>query len=78
MAAEALASMSSSAEVLEQGRLFPPFSRIMDVSVRVMAAVCDHMVTSGLGLRPAGVRDASQWEGYCRAHMWGRPQASRM
>lgn len=47
VAAEALAAMVGGEE-LSQGRLFPRFSAVREVSARLMAACADYMVGAGL------------------------------
>lgn len=82
VAAEALASMSSVAQ-LEQGHLFPAFAGIKAVSARLIAAVADFVVRAGLGSLPADFDEAvrrsslpssasnlARWEAYAVAHMY--------
>uniref|UniRef100_A0A7S0N8P9 Malic enzyme n=1 Tax=Chlamydomonas leiostraca TaxID=1034604 RepID=A0A7S0N8P9_9CHLO len=78
VAAETLAGMANSYKVLEEGALFPAFSQIRDVSARVMAALCEHMCASGLGIRPRGCDSPDSWLHHVRARMWGVPGAGRM
>lgn len=59
VAAEALASMSSVAQ-LEQGHLFPAFAGIKAVSARLIAAVADFVVS--LPARPASPSHVGCWE----------------
>ncbi|PSC71198.1 NADP malic enzyme [Micractinium conductrix] len=80
VAAEALAGMTSVAD-LQAGHLFPPFAQIRTVSARLMAAVADFMVRSGLGVTPPDFEAAvsrlpsaacnlTRWEAYATAHMY--------
>uniref|UniRef100_A0A383VNK3 Malic enzyme n=1 Tax=Tetradesmus obliquus TaxID=3088 RepID=A0A383VNK3_TETOB len=73
VAAETLAGMTSLQE-LRRGFLFPSFSRIREVSVKLMAAVAAHMVASGLASPRAstgtGRRAVRRPCGMCPAGSW--------
>jgi malate dehydrogenase (oxaloacetate-decarboxylating)(NADP+) len=56
---------------VRRGFLFPSFSRIREVSVKLMAAVAAHMVASGLGSQPEAFN--GDWEACCEAAMWDVP-----
>ncbi len=69
-------------QALEQGELFPPFDRILDVSARVAARVAKHLVETGRGVRPAQCpphaqpeRELETWVRHVRANMWRPPPA---
>jgi hypothetical protein len=62
LAAEALAGMTTKEEI-RSGRLFPPFSQILDVS----AAVMGHLIAS---LHPWMGQSDTQWRQRVRAQMW--------
>ena len=70
VAAEALAHMTSMEE-LHHGYLFPSFRTIRDVSAKLMAAVGEYMVESGIGTLPEGF--SGDWEETARAAMWEIP-----
>lgn len=55
-AAESLSQMTTDAELAE-GRLFPDFNSIREVSAKLTAEVCGMMEKSGAGVRPTGVKD---------------------
>ena len=89
VAAETLAGLSSRGE-LEAGLLFPRFSSIRAVSVRLMGAAADFMVRSGLGCLPAdfdevvksaglasSASNLARWEAYAAAH-WFDPAAAKL
>lgn len=63
-------------QVLEEGALFPPFTQIRDVSARVMAALCEQMCASGLGVRPRGCDTPDAWLRHVRARFWVAPGAA--
>lgn len=67
VAAEALSCMTSLDE-LAHGYLFPPFGQIRSVSYKLMAAVAEYMVATGLGSTPEGF--SGDWEATCREAMW--------
>ena len=67
VAAEALASMSSDAD-LRVGLLFPRFSGILGVSASLIARVAEFIVASGLGENPKDF--SGDWETYARSKMW--------
>eukprot|EP00879_Flechtneria_rotunda_P001497 GHRR01001653.1.p1 GENE.GHRR01001653.1~~GHRR01001653.1.p1 ORF type:complete len:385 (+),score=134.68 GHRR01001653.1:1139-2293(+) len=66
LSAEVLSQMTDMQE-LEQGRLFPPFQNIRAISKVLTARVAEHMVETGLGTPPEGVKD---WENFVAANMW--------
>jgi malate dehydrogenase (oxaloacetate-decarboxylating)(NADP+) len=61
----------TSLQEVRRGFLFPSFSHIREVSVKLMAAVAAHMVASGLGSQPDGFN--GDWEACCEAAMWDVP-----
>jgi hypothetical protein len=67
VAAEALSCMTSLDE-LSHGYLFPPFSHIRSVSAKLMSAVCQYFVDTGLGSTPEDFE--GDWEATCTAAMW--------
>lgn len=70
VAAEALANMTS-LEQVQHGYLFPAFSHIRQVSVKLMAAVAAYIVAAGLGEQPAEFN--GDWEACCESMMWDVP-----
>lgn len=68
--AEALAGMTTLEEV-HHGYLFPAFSHIREVSVKLMAAVGSYMVDRGIGTQPEGFN--GDWEACAEAAMWDVP-----
>lgn len=71
-AAEALAAMTP-AEDLAQGRLFPAFSTIRSVSVKIIAQIAQHIVGAGLGTCPEGASQQG-WERFAQACIWSPTQ----
>ena len=67
-AAKALAELSPATE-LEAGRLFPPFSGIMDVSRKLMCSLAEYMCSAGLAQRP-GALEGDDWDGFFRDRMY--------
>ena len=67
-AAKALAELSPQAD-LEAGRLFPPFSGILDVSRRLMCSLAQHMCDSGLTQKPEGL-EGDDWDRFFRDRMY--------
>ena len=60
---------------IENGDLFPEFSRIRSISAAIMARVAHYLVGAGLGTAPEGLTSMEHWEGYCWGKMWGMEQA---
>jgi len=85
--AEALAEMTTPEEI-ESGHLFPRFSKIRNVSSRLIAAVAEEMCLSGLGRVPpdfdavtmhvASGGNRARWEAYARDHMYESELSPRM
>lgn len=74
--AEKLGAMTSSSSAA-RGDLFPPFSRITEVSTLVIAAVAQEMVASGNGSAPQDMHGMS-WAQYVSSKMWSAPQISAL
>ncbi|KAF8071324.1 ME6 [Scenedesmus sp. PABB004] len=68
VAAEALAGMTSAGDAA-RGELFPPFSAIRGVSVRLTAAVAAHLIAAGAGTPPPGFD--GDWEAAASAAILG-------
>ena len=69
VAAETLAELSS-LEDLDIGFLFPRFSLIRDVSIKIMVAVADHLIQSGMGGYPRDYNPNDSLEKYIRGIMY--------
>ena len=66
IAAESLAKMTTPSDHA-QGKLFPSFSNIFDVSADIMAALCSQIPSKHMPTKPRSVQD---WKEYCSAIMW--------
>ena len=75
LAAEALASMTQDKDVAN-GRLFPPFSRIMDVSAEIMALLLTELPPASLAIGP-DVRSRDGWLQWVKSQLWGPPPSRR-
>eukprot|EP01026_Neomeris_dumetosa_P059819 TRINITY_DN5601_c0_g1_i3.p2 TRINITY_DN5601_c0_g1~~TRINITY_DN5601_c0_g1_i3.p2 ORF type:complete len:391 (-),score=56.89 TRINITY_DN5601_c0_g1_i3:241-1413(-) len=66
--AQALAQMTT-LEELQEGYLFPPFTVVKEVSVKLIAAIMKFMVDESLGTKPKGVV-GDDYASYVRKQMW--------
>ena len=75
LAAEALAAMTR-AEDVASGRLFPPFSRIMDVSSDIVAHLLKELPPALSEIGPA-VRSEEAWRHWVQGQLWTPPPAGK-
>jgi len=68
-AARCLSGLST-AEELGQGKLFPSFSSIREVSAQIMARVCEYLCEKGLGDVPQDKKGGEDWVDYAKAKLY--------